>query len=60
MTIALEKASLKAAHLPKSAQDQLAAQLLEEIAAELKLNKPLPDSQVLLERLASDARKAIA
>jgi hypothetical protein len=58
MTAALEKAFAKAARLPESAQDQLAEQVLDDIAGETKWDKTLADSQAVLEAMASRARQA--
>ena len=58
MTAALEKAFAKASGLPASAQNQLAEQLLDDIAGETKWDKTLANSQDALEQLANKARKA--
>ena len=56
MTAALQKAFAKASRLPEAAQEQLAAQVLEDIGGELKWDQTLANSQDLLERLARKAR----
>jgi hypothetical protein len=58
MTAALQKAFKKASDLPASAQDQLAEQLLVDIAGEKKWDKTLADSQELLEKMAAKAHFA--
>jgi len=60
MTTSLKKAFSKATTLPPAVQDQLAAQLLEDIEGELKWDRTLatPASQNLLEALADKARAA--
>jgi len=58
MTAALEKAFAKASRLPETVQDQLAEQVLDDIAGELKWDKTLADSQDVLEAMADSARKA--
>ncbi len=60
MTTSLKKAFAKAADLPEPVQEQLAAQLLEDIEGELQWDRTLasPKSQKLLEKLAAKARKA--
>jgi hypothetical protein len=55
MTAALKKAFEKAASLPSAAQEQLAAQLHDDIEGELKWDHSLERSQPLLEKLASKA-----
>ena len=57
MTASLRRAFEKASALPAGAQDQLAAQLREDIEAELQWDATLARSQPLLEKLA---RKALA
>jgi hypothetical protein len=57
MTTQLKKAFAKAALLPKDVQEELAAQLLEDIEGELKWDKTLARSQPLLEKLAAEARR---
>jgi len=56
MTRPLEAAFGKASHLPAAAQEQLAAQLLEDIEAETNWDRTLADSQSLLEEMARKAR----
>jgi hypothetical protein len=58
MTALLEKAFAKASHLPKSAQEQLAEQLLDDISGELRWDKTLANSQHVLEKMAAKARHA--
>jgi hypothetical protein len=58
MTAALERAFVKASRLPAPAQDQLAEQVLDDIAGELKWDKTLADSQDVLEAMAARARTA--
>ena len=58
MTATLEKAFAKAADLPEALQDQLAAQLLEDIKAETKWDRTLARSQVMLEKMAQTAVRA--
>jgi hypothetical protein len=58
MTTALAHAFEKASNLPRSAQNQLARQLLQDIDGELKWDDALVRSQDLLEKLATKARKA--
>jgi hypothetical protein len=58
MTAALEKAFARASHLPASIQDQLAEQVLEDIAGELNWDKTLADSQDVLEAMAKRALEA--
>jgi hypothetical protein len=57
MTASLKKAFERAAALPDAAQEQLAAQLREDIEAELQWDRTLDRSQPLLEKLA---RRALA
>jgi hypothetical protein len=54
----LEQAFLKASHLPRAAQQQLATQMLQDIEGELKWDQTLADSQKLLEKMARKARIA--
>lgn len=58
MTAALEKAFAKASDLPVAAQNQLAKQMLDDMAGETKWDKTLASSQGLLEKMADKARKA--
>ncbi len=58
MTTALEKAFAEASNLSVSAQNQLAKQVLDDVAGEMKWDKTLANSQDLLEDMASTARKA--
>lgn len=58
MVRSLAKVLTKASHLPEAAQEQLAAQLLEEIEGELKWDQTLAESQDLLENMAQKARRA--
>jgi len=58
MTPSLTKAFAKASKLPASVQEQLAEQLLEDIAGEMKWDQTLAGSQDLLESMASKARRA--
>ena len=58
MTATLRKAFSRASHLPKAAQEQLAAQLLDDIAGEEKWDSTLANSQPLLEKMAAKARRA--
>jgi hypothetical protein len=58
MTASLKQAFEAASHLPKAAQEQLARQMLEEMAGELKWDQTLADSQGLLEKMAQKARAA--
>jgi hypothetical protein len=58
MTAVLRKAFARASSLPKPAQEQLAAQMLDDIAGEEKWDKTLARSQPLLEKLAAKARRA--
>jgi hypothetical protein len=58
MTAALRKAFARASSLPRSAQERLAEQLLEEIDGEKKWDSTLTRSQALLEKLANKARRA--
>jgi hypothetical protein len=56
MTASLEKAFAKAACLSEAAQEQLAEQVLDDIAGERKWDQALAKSQGLLERLSKQAR----
>jgi hypothetical protein len=58
MTASLAQAFAKASHLPQSAQEQLAAQMLEDIEGESKWDHTLAASQELLETMAGKARIA--
>jgi len=58
MTALLEQAFVKASHLPKAMQEQLAEQMLEDIEGELKWDRTLAGSQQLLEKMAAKARRA--
>jgi hypothetical protein len=58
MTASLQKAFVKASHLPQAVQEQLAEQMLQDIAGELKWDKTLEKSQDLLEEMAKRARLA--
>jgi len=58
MTASLEKAFVKASHLPKAVQEQLAQQMLEDIEGELEWDKTLANSQGMLEKMAQKARRA--
>ena len=58
MILSLKKALAKASRLPTAAQEQLAVQVLDDIAGELKWDQALARSQRLLERLARRARSA--
>jgi hypothetical protein len=60
MTQSLEKAFAQAARLPAAAQEQLAEQMLEDIAGELKWDDSLAGSQPMLEAMAERARRARA
>lgn len=53
----LQKALDEAAKLPTSAQDQLAAQLLRDLADEVKWDEALAASADQLEQLAAEALK---
>jgi hypothetical protein len=55
MTAALRKAFTKASDLPRQAQEELARQLLEDIAGELKWDETLANSQEMLEHMAQRA-----
>jgi len=58
MTASLAQAFAKASHLPRAAQQQLAAQMLEDIKGETKWDQTLAESQELLEKMARNARAA--
>lgn len=58
MTTALEKAFARAASLPTQAQNQLARQLLADIAAETKWDNTLAKSQSLLDKMVRKAVRA--
>ncbi|MGN6367764.1 MAG: hypothetical protein ACTHN5_05845 [Phycisphaerae bacterium] len=60
MTALLKKALAKAADLPKTVQNELAKQLLEDIEAELKWDRTpaSPKSQKLLAHMAKKVLKA--
>ena len=58
MTTALEKAFAKAARLPAQTQNQLASQLLADIADESKWDQTLAKSQNLLDKMAQKAVRA--
>ncbi|MGH2358932.1 MAG: hypothetical protein ACRDGM_00055 [bacterium] len=55
MTKALKKAFEAASRLPDRAQDELAAAILEELAADERWEAALAQSQGALERLADEA-----
>jgi hypothetical protein len=55
MTASLQKAFAKASRLPLPLQEELAAQLLDDMKAEAKWDRTLAKSQPLLERLAAKA-----
>ena len=56
MTALLEQAFLKASRLPRSAQEQLARQMLQDIKGELKWDRTLAQSQDVLEKMARKTR----
>lgn len=56
MTKLLQKAFEEAAKLPDEAQDQLAAQLLQDLADEAHWDEAFAASSDALERLAAEAR----
>jgi hypothetical protein len=58
MTTSLKQAFTKASTLPETAQEQLAAQILEDVESELKWDPTLAGSQDLLEKLAAQALRA--
>ena len=55
MTRLLTKAFKEAGRLPAEAQNQLAAQLLEDLASEAKWDETLASSPDVLEKLADEA-----
>jgi len=55
MTTLLQQAFEKASQLPADLQDQLAQDLLEDIAGELQWDTTLTHSEDLLEKLAEKA-----
>ena len=55
MTKALKKAFEAASRLPEGAQDELAAAILDELAADERWEAVLAQSQGALERLADEA-----
>jgi hypothetical protein len=55
MTILLKQAFEKASQLPDDLQDQLAQEVLEDIAGELQWDTTLAQSEALLEKLAEQA-----
>jgi len=55
MTTLLQQAFEKASQLPADLQDQLAQDLLEDIAGELQWDTTLAHSENLLEKLAQKA-----
>jgi hypothetical protein len=55
MTTLLQQAFEKASQLPVELQDQLAKNLLEDIAGELQWDTTLAHSEDLLEKLAAKA-----
>ena len=55
MTTLLQQAFEKAAQLPADLQDQLAQDLLDDIAGELQWDTTLAHSEALLEKLAAKA-----
>jgi len=55
MTILLKQAFEKASQLPDGLQDQLAQEILEDIAGELQWDTTLAQSEALLEKLAAQA-----
>ncbi len=57
MTKLLQKAFDEVAKLPEAAQDQLAAQLLRDLAEEVKWDESLAASADQLEQLAAEALK---
>jgi len=57
MTKLLEKAFAEAAKLPESAQDRIAAQMLEELADDARWDASFAASASTLERLAAEALK---
>ena len=59
MTILLKQAFEKASQLPADLQDQLAQEVLEDIAGELQWDTTLAQSEELLEKLAEQALRGI-
>ena len=55
MTVLLKQAFEKASQLPDDLQDQLAQEVLEDIAGELQWDTTLAQSEDLLEQLAAQA-----
>jgi len=55
MTTLLQQAFEKASQLPSDLQDQLAQDILDDIAGELQWDTTLAQSESLLERLAEKA-----
>ena len=55
MTMLLKQAFEKASQLPDDLQDQLAQEVLEDIAGELQWDTTLAQSEALLEQLAAQA-----
>jgi hypothetical protein len=55
MTLLLKQAFEKASQLPEELQDQLAQEVLEDIAGELQWDTTLAQSEDLLEQLAAQA-----
>ena len=53
MTLLLKQAFEKASQLPEELQDQLAQEVLEDIAGELQWDATLAQSEDLLEQLAA-------
>lgn len=53
----LSKAFKELSKLPKSVQDEVASELLEDIESEFKWDKALAESQDKLEKLADKALK---
>ena len=56
MTKALRKAFEAASRLPDREQDELAAAILEELAADARWDAAFAESQLALKRLADEAR----
>ena len=57
MTKLLKQAFKKASELPSDLQDEIARELLEDMAGEQKWDKTLEESQDVLDSLARDALK---
>lgn len=55
MTTLLEKAFNQAAQMPEALQDELAAELLDELAGESRWDATLTATQPALERMAAEA-----